>query len=39
VRSDWVDMTGLADLDKGVTSLNKYSSLLGKLHGWLESGE
>lgn len=35
VRSDWVDMTGLADLEKGVTSLNKYSSLLGKLHGWL----
>ncbi len=35
VRSDWVDLTGLADLDKGATSLNKYSSLLGKLHGWL----
>ena len=35
VRSDWVDLTGLADLDKGVTSLNKYASLLGKLHGWL----
>jgi len=35
VRSDWVDMTGLADLDKGVTSLNKYASLLAKLHGWL----
>ncbi|MDR3473740.1 MAG: hypothetical protein P4M09_18950, partial [Devosia sp.] len=36
VRSDWVDMTGLADLDTAVTSLNKYSSLLGKVHGWLE---
>lgn len=36
VRSDWVDMTGLADLDKAVTSLNKYASLLGKVHGWLE---
>jgi hypothetical protein len=36
VRSDWVDMTGLADLDSGVTSLNKYASLLGKVHGWLD---
>ena len=39
VRSDWVDLTGLADLDKGVTSLNKYASLLGKLHGWLNLAE
>jgi hypothetical protein len=29
-------MTGLADLDSGVTSLNKYASLLGKVHGWLD---
>jgi len=36
VRSNWVDLTGLADLDTGVTSLNKYSSLLGKVHGWLD---
>ncbi len=36
VRSDWVDMTGLADLDEGVTSLNKYASLLAKIHGWLD---
>jgi hypothetical protein len=36
VRTDWVDMTGLADLDKGSTSLNKYASLLGKVHGWLD---
>jgi hypothetical protein len=36
VRSDWVDLTGLADLDKAGTSLGKYASLLGKVHGWLD---
>ena len=36
VRSDWVDITGLADLDSGATSLNKFASLLGKVHGWLD---
>jgi hypothetical protein len=36
VRSDWVDMTGLADLDEGVTSLGKFASLLAKVHGWLD---
>jgi hypothetical protein len=36
VRSDWVDMAGLADLDDGVKSLSKYASLLGKVHGWLD---
>jgi len=36
VRSDWVDMTGLADLDGGVQSLGKYASLLAKVHGWLD---
>ncbi len=36
VRTDWVDMTGLADLDKGVASLSKYASLLAKVHGWLD---
>ena len=36
VRSDWVDMTGLADLDDGVRSLSKYVTLLGKVHGWLD---
>ena len=36
VRTDWVDLTGLADLEKGVTSLIKYASLLGKVHGWLD---
>jgi hypothetical protein len=36
VRTDWVDLTGLADLDKATTSLGKYASLLAKVHGWLD---
>ena len=36
VRSNWVDMTGLADLDKGSAALIKYASLLAKVHGWLD---
>lgn len=36
VRSDWVDLTGLADLGDGVAALGKYASLLAKVHGWLE---
>jgi hypothetical protein len=36
VRSDWVTMAGAGDLDQGGTVLNKYSSLLAKVHGWLE---
>jgi hypothetical protein len=36
VRSDWLDLTGLADLSDTVTSLNKFASLLGKVHGWLD---
>jgi hypothetical protein len=36
VRSDWLDLTGLADLNDTVTSLSKYASLLSKVHGWLE---
>ena len=36
VRSNWVDMTGPADLDKGAAALNKYASLLAKVHGWLD---
>ena len=36
VRSDWLDLTGLADLNDTATSLNKYASLLGKVHGWLD---
>jgi hypothetical protein len=36
VRSDWLDLTGLADLNDTATSLNKFASLLGKVHGWLD---
>lgn len=36
VRSDWLDMTGLADLQKATDSLNKYALLLAKVHGWLQ---
>jgi hypothetical protein len=36
VRSDWVDLTGLADLEGSVASLTKYASLLVKVHGWLD---
>ena len=36
VRSDWVDLTGLADLENAGLALGKYSSLLAKVHGWLD---
>ena len=36
VRSDWVTMAGASDLDQGGAVLNKYASLLAKVHGWLE---
>ena len=36
VRSDWVTMAGSSDLDQGGAVLNKYASLLAKVHGWLE---
>ncbi|MGA3264281.1 MAG: caspase family protein [Terracidiphilus sp.] len=36
VRSDWVTMAGSSDLDQGGAALNKYASLLAKVHGWLE---
>jgi hypothetical protein len=36
VRSDWVTMAGASDFDQGGTMLNKYASLLAKVHGWLE---
>ena len=36
VRSDWVAMAGASDLDQGGAALNKYASLLAKVHGWLE---
>jgi hypothetical protein len=36
VRSDWVPMTGLGDVDATGDKLGKYSSLLVKVHGWLD---
>ncbi|MGA2569236.1 MAG: caspase family protein [Terracidiphilus sp.] len=36
VRTDWVPMSGAADLEAASTKLNNYSSLLSKVHGWLE---
>jgi hypothetical protein len=36
VRSDWVVLADAAVLDHGGTALNKYASLLAKVHGWLE---
>jgi hypothetical protein len=36
VRSDWVTIAGASDLDQGGAALNKYASLLAKVHGWLE---
>ncbi len=36
VRSDWVTMAGPGDLDATGDKLGKYSSLLVKVHGWLD---
>lgn len=36
VRSDWVSITGLSGLEEGGAALNKFASLLAKVHGWLE---
>jgi hypothetical protein len=36
VRSNWVDLTGLADLENAGLALGRYSSLLAKVHGWLD---
>ena len=36
VRSDWVTMGDAGALDAGAAELNKYASLLAKVHGWLE---
>jgi Caspase domain. len=36
LRSDWLDMTGIADLRNASESLNKYLVQLSKVHGWLE---
>ena len=36
VRSDWVPVASPDAIDAGSTKLNNYSSLLAKVHGWLE---
>ena len=36
VRSDWVPIIDASSLDQGGAALNKFASLLAKVHGWLE---
>jgi hypothetical protein len=36
VRSDWVAMPNAGLIDQGAATLNRYASLLAKVHGWLE---
>jgi hypothetical protein len=36
VRSDWVPIAGLSGVDQGGAALNKFATLLAKVHGWLE---
>lgn len=36
VRSDWVAVGGAAGVETGGAALNKFVSLLAKVHGWLE---
>ena len=36
VRSDWVTVSGATDVDDSGAKLQKYASLLAKVHGWLE---
>jgi hypothetical protein len=36
VRSDWIAMSDASAIDQGAASLNRYASLLAKVHGWLE---
>ena len=36
VRSDWVPIASPDAIDAGSTKLNNYSSLLAKVHSWLE---
>ncbi len=36
VRTDWVAIGSTDAVDAGSTKLNNYSSLLAKVHGWLE---
>ena len=36
MRSDWVPVGNAAAIDAAGDKLNHYSSLLAKVHGWLE---
>ena len=36
VRSDWVAMADAGAIEPGAATLNRYASLLAKVHGWLE---
>jgi hypothetical protein len=36
VRSDWVAMPNPSAIEQGAATLNRYASLLGKVHGWLD---
>ncbi len=36
VRTDWVPLDGTLSIDAAGAKLNHYSSLLAKVHGWLE---
>jgi hypothetical protein len=36
VRSDWIAIPDTSAIDPGAASLNRYASLLAKVHGWLE---
>lgn len=36
VRSDWVVVADSTVIEKATATLNKYASLLAKVHGWLE---
>ena len=36
VRSDWTALADAAAVDGAASSLNKYASLLAKVHGWLQ---
>jgi hypothetical protein len=36
VRSNWVPIADASGLDQGGAALNKFASLLAKVHGWLE---
>ncbi len=36
VRSDWIVLGDATGIERGSVALNKYASLLAKVHGWLD---